>query len=89
MKVPIWKVIGFQQQDRQDSQNWNNDTFCRLPVTSCQCVIGTERYSDTNMLLNYDDDDYSQGYDQIKKAFKNLTEDAILQPYVSDVDFRS
>ena len=28
MDVPIWIVIGFQQQDRQHSQNLNNDTFC-------------------------------------------------------------
>ena len=29
MNVPIWIIIGFQQQDRQDSQNLNNDTCCR------------------------------------------------------------
>ena len=67
MNVPIWIIIGFQQQDRQDSQNLNNDTFCRLPVVSAQCVIGTEKYPDAGILLNYDDDDYSQGYHQIKK----------------------
>ena len=27
MNVPIWIIIGFQQRDRQDSQNLNNDTF--------------------------------------------------------------
>ena len=67
----------------------NNDTFCRLPVTSCQCVIGTKKYPDSNMLLNYDDDNYSQGCDQFKEAFKALTKDAILQPFISDADFRS
>ena len=41
MNAPICIFIGFQQRDRQDSQKLNNDTFCRLPVTSCQCVIGT------------------------------------------------
>ena len=41
MNVPIWIIIGFQQQDKQDSQNLNNDTFCRLPVVSAQCIIGT------------------------------------------------
>ena len=29
MNVPIWIIVGFQQEDRQDSQNPNNDTFCR------------------------------------------------------------
>ena len=89
MNVPIWIIIGFQQQDRQDSQNLNSDTFCRLPVVSAQCIIGTEKYPDTGILLNYDDDDYSQGYHQVKEAFRALTKDDILQPYVSDDNFRS
>ena len=59
MNVPIWIIIGFQQRDRQDSQTLNNDTFCRLPVVSAQCIIGTEKYPDAGILLNYDDDDYS------------------------------
>ena len=78
MNVPIWIIIGFQQGDRQDSQNLNNDTFCRLPVVSAQCIIGTEKYPDAGILLNYDDDDYSQVYHQIKEAFKALTKDDIL-----------
>ena len=88
MNVPIWIIIGFQQRDRQDSQNLNNDTFCRLPAFSAQCIIGTEKYPDAGILLNYDDDDYSQGYHQIKEAFRALTKDDILQPYISEADFR-
>ena len=41
--IPIWIIIGFQQRERHDSQNMNNDTFYRLPVTSSQCNIGTEK----------------------------------------------
>ena len=88
MNSPIWIIIGFQQRDRQDSQNLNNDTFCRLPVVSAQCVIGTEKNPDAGILLNYDDDDYSQGYHQIKEVFIALTKDDILQPYISEADFR-
>ena len=89
MNVPIWIIIGFQQRDRQDSQNLNNDTFCRLPVVSAQCIIGTEKYPDAGILLNYDDDNYSQGYHQIKEAFKAISKDEILQPYISDENFRT
>ena len=88
MNVPIWIIIGFQQQDRQDSQDLNNDTFCRLPVVSAQCGIGTEKYPDTGILLNYDDDDYSQGYHKIKEAFKALTKDDILQPYITEEELQ-
>ena len=86
---PTWIFVAFQQNDRQHDQNLNNDTFVRLPVISAQVVIGTERYPDSAILLNYDDDDYSQGYGQIKEAFKALTTDDILQPYISEDDFRS
>ena len=52
MSVPLWNIIAFQQRDRQDSQNLNNDNFCSLPVTSAQCNIGTEKYTDGSILLN-------------------------------------
>ena len=57
--VPIWIYVAFQQHDRQDDQDLNNDTLYRMPVSSAQCVIGTEKFPDIAVLLNYDDDDYS------------------------------
>ena len=89
VNVPIWIYVAFQQHDRQHDQDLNNDTFYRMPVTSAQCIIGTEKSLDSAILLNYDDDDYSQGYGQIKEAFKALTKDNIIQPYISEDDFRS
>ena len=44
---------------------------------------------DSAILLNYDDDDYSQGYGQIKETFRALTKDDFLKPFTSDIDFRS
>ena len=89
INVPIWIFVAFQQSDRQNDQNLKNDTFYRPPVTSAQCIIGTEKYPDNSILLNYNDDDYSQGYGQVKEAFKALTKDNLLQPYISEHDFRS
>ena len=89
VNISLWSIIGFEQRDRQDSQNSNNDTFYRPPVTSSQCIIATEEYPDSDVLLNYVDDDYSQGYAQIKEIFRALTKSDILQPYISDHDFRS
>ena len=78
MNVPIWIMIGFQQRDTQDSQNFNNDSFCRLTVISAQCIIGTEKYPDAGIFSNYDDDDYIPGYSQIRA----LTKDDIIQLYI-------
>ena len=88
INVPIWIFVAFQQNDRENDQNLNNDTFYRPLVTSAQCIIGTEKYPDSGILLNYNDD-YSQGYGQIKEAFKSLIKDNLLQPYISDDDFSS
>ena len=79
INIPTWVFVAFQQNDRQHDQNLNNDTFVRLPVIYAQVVIGTERYPDTAILLKYDDDNYSQGYGQIKEAFRALTKDDLLQ----------
>ena len=87
--IEYCRLVGFQQRDRQDSRNLNNHTFWRPPVTSAQCVIGTEKYPDSAILLIYDDYDYSQGCGRIKKAFRALTKDDILKPFLSDNQFRS
>ena len=67
----------------------NNDTFYRPSATSAQCIIRIENYPDSAILLIFYVDDYSQGYGQIKEVFNALTKDDILQPYISDNDFRS
>ena len=89
INVLVWVHVVFQQSDRQHGQNLNNDTFHNLPVTSAQVVTGTEKFSDNSILLNYNDDDCSQGYGQVEKAFRALTKDNILQPFISQDDFRS
>ena len=40
-------------------------------------------------MLNFEDYEYAQGYSRIKEAFRALTKDNFLQPYISDDDFRS
>ena len=78
MKDTIWIFLGFQQRDREDGQNLNNDTFCKLPVVSAQAIIGTKKYPGAGILLKFDDDEYAPGYSQIKEIFRALTKDNIL-----------
>ena len=75
MNVSVWKILGFQQRDRQDSQNLNNDTFCRLAVVSTQCIIATEKYPNDGIILIFNDDDYSRGYFQIEESLRASTID--------------
>ena len=89
MNVLTWNITRFPQRALPDSLYLNNDTFCRLPIVNAQCIFGTEKYPDAGIFLNYVVDHYCQGYAQIKEAFRALTKDDILQPYISDHDFRS
>ena len=89
MNILIWIFVGFQQRKRQHDQKLNKDTFYRPPVKSAQCIIGTEKYLDSGILLKYGEDDYAQGNGQFKKPVKALTKDDILKPYRSDHDSRS
>ena len=89
INAPFFTFLSFQQRNRQNFQNLNNETSYRPPVTSAQCLIGTEKYPVSAMLLNYDDDDHSLGYGQFKEAFRFFTKHDMLQPYISDNEFRS
>ena len=89
INIPLWTILGFQQRKRESSQNLNNDNFYRPPVTKAQCIIGTKNYPDSSILLNSIDDDYSQGYGQIKEAFESLSKDDTLTLFLTDKDFRS
>ena len=51
ISVAIWIIVGLHPKERQDSQNLNNDTFNRLPVTSAQCVVGIDKIPDSPTLL--------------------------------------
>ena len=82
INFPIWIIVGFQQRDRQNSQALDNDTFYIPPVTIAQCNIWTEKHPDSAILLNYGDDVYSQGYGQIKEAFRALKKDDIFKPNI-------
>ena len=81
MNVLISIIVRFQQRVRQDTPDLSNDYFCWL-----HCWNG--KNPDAAILLKYIDD-YSQGYAQLKEAFRGLTEDDILQLYITDDDFRS
>ena len=51
----------FQRRDQQNLQKLNIDTFFIPPVTSAECIIETQKLTDTGNSFNYPDDDFSQG----------------------------
>ena len=89
MKMPLCMSKGFQHRARQDTENLNSDTFFRLPVTSAQCAIGTEKDPDAGILSKFEDDEYSQGYGKPEEAFRALPKKDNLKAYLSDHALRS
>ena len=87
INVPIGIIVDFQQRERQDSQEFNSDTFSKPSVTSAQCIIGVNQNLDSAIVLKCDDDDYCQGCGQIKQAFRALTKVDNLNCFKSDNDF--
>ena len=43
MNVVLMIFVGFQQRDSQNTQSPINDTFCRLRVTTAQCIVEIEK----------------------------------------------
>ena len=66
--ISVWIIVGFQQKERQDSQNLNNVSFSNFPEISAQCLFGTEKIPDAGTIIKYDNDNYSQDYAEINKA---------------------
>ena len=79
MKVLLWIFVGFQQRDRQMSQNLNKSSFFKPTGTRSQGLIGTEKQLDAAILLIYDEDKSSQGYGQFKEVFRVLMKNDILK----------
>ena len=46
LNTPVWKINGFQQRNRQDSQNLYKDSFNRQLATSAECIRCTEKHRD-------------------------------------------
>ena len=87
IKVPIWNIVGFKQRDWQDLQSHINDTSYRPPITSTHFNIGSEKLPDSAILSNFEDDDYSPGCGRSKEAFRALTKNNRLNPFISDQFF--
>ena len=87
--ISHWIFEKFQQRDWHNSAIESNDSLFRPLVAKTQRLKGKKNHLGAGILLNYNDDDFSQVYLQTKEAFKALTREDILQSYLSHHDFRS
>ena len=87
--VPIYIIVGFMQRGQFNQQHQNNDTFYRPTVVNAQTITGSEKFPDAGINCDYANDKFSQAYGEIVSCFKHLAKDDVLQPYITQKDFRS
>ena len=87
--TPSFIIVGFQARNKIDSQTHDNATFDRLPISSCVCKIGSEKYPDDGIECDYDRDKYDQAYSEIENFYLLKSETNLLNPFIDLHKFRT
>ena len=87
--ILIYVIVGFMQRDQFNQQHQKNDTLYKPGVVDAQCIIGSEKFPDAGFICNYSIDKYSQAYGKIVSRFRPLAKDNIVQPYITQKDFKT
>ena len=85
LDILVYVILGFHQRDILYNQQLNTDCFQRPAVSFAQCNIGTDKIPHAGITLISRQNKCSQRHSQF---VCHLTKDDILQPYVSQQDFR-
>lgn len=89
MDIPIYVIVGFQTATRMGpSQEQNNGIFDRLDVIGASLKIGSERYPDNEMQIDYNRNNYVQPYDELKRFKKEYIGEQSLGPFVTYKEFK-
>ena len=87
--ILIEVIVGFMQRDQFNQQHQNYDTFHRPSVVNALCIFGSKNSSDAGINCNYAIDKFLQAYGEVVSYFRQLTEDKILQPHITQKNFIS
>ena len=85
--IPLYVIVGFMQRDQFNQQHQNNDSFYTPSVVNAHCNIGIEKIPDAGRTCGYAIDKYSQAYGETVSCFRQLANDRILKPYITQKVF--
>ena len=89
MQLPIYVIVGFQSADRLGpAQTQNNGVFDQLPIIEAYCKIGSVKYPDESINLDYLRNDYDDGYNEVLKFFREYVGEQTVTPYITFQDFK-
>ena len=86
--IPSWIIIGFMADEIFDSQVHDYSTFDWLPISEAACRLGSDRYPNDYINLNYPRNNFHEAYYQLKNFFLKHAEDRIMKPFKGPNSFR-
>ena len=89
MDIPIYVIVGFQTAARiGPDQTQNNGVFDILDVIGASLKIGSERYPDNEMQIDYNRNNYDEPYNELKRFKKEYIGEQSLPPFITYKEFK-
>ena len=86
--VPIYVIVGFQSQTRfGPDQTQNNGIFDTLDVFEASCNIGSVRYPDNEMQIDFDRNKYNESFNEVRRFYKDYIQGEGA-PYITFKDYK-
>ena len=86
---PIYVIVGFKTTARRaEAQNQNGGVFDNCPVMSANVKVGTDRFPDDGINVDYTVGDYDEAY-RFVKEFKSHYLSSPHQPFITYREFKS
>lgn len=89
IEIPIYVIVSFQTRTRYSDQEQDNGLFDRPNILSASCSIGSERYPEDRMNIDYSRNNYLQAYGEIKNFWNNHVGEHLLDPRITKSEFKN
>ena len=87
--IPSWIIIGFMKDEKFDSQLHDNSVFDWLPISQAVCRLGSDRYPNDYINLDYSRNNFHEAYYQIENFFLKHSGDRLMKPFIGPNSFRT
>ena len=71
-----------------DNQEQDNSVFDWLPISQAVCRLGSDRYPNDYINLDYSRNNFHEAYYQIENFFLKHTRDRVIKPFIGPNSFK-
>ena len=79
----------FSRENLANNLEYDKDQLVKKPLSSVECLFGTDEQTDAGISLIYDGEKNSQVFGDFMSYFIPLTENSIFSLYITQNDYRS